>query len=361
MRFSLSPWGVYRRATWLTDVYGHGGHLRSRVVPRPEGDLGHAMAQEIDIEHLRVGRGPQGDRVAAERRGDPVSPAVEPDLARDLHLAHQRAGLVLDGRQRIGPGPRTGHIPAGGRLQPTGFVGPHQIVLVAPAIEGRLGGRQRAEHAALEQLGAERPMQALVLALRLRMGRAAMADADPQPQQPHRQRRPGRRQSAAPRPAVVHEHAVRQAVALEEPRETRLHGRARLVGTRLEGQQKAGVIVENSERMAPAAPRAQRKMALEIHLPQLVGRRPLEPLRGAGLGRPRPQLPMPPQDRRNRGGMEDQGRLLGGEAHGQLAPAPLRMAARSASTAASTAGTVCRGERCGRRDRSVNPAAPAAW
>jgi hypothetical protein len=48
-------------------------------------------------------------------------------------------------------------------------------------------------------------------------------------------------------------------------------------------------------------------------------------------------------------------------ASGQLAPAPLRMAARSASTAASTAGTVCRGERCGRRDRSVNPAAPAAW
>ena len=98
-------------------------------------------------------------------------------------------------------------------------------------------------------------------------------------------------QVLAPRRPVVHQHGVRQPIAAEGCRQGRNHAVAALVGTRSQHQRKPRVIVEHRQRMtAPAA--AERKMPLEVHLPQLVGRRLLEalprltPLRCLGRNQP---------------------------------------------------------------------------
>src|SRR5436190_180509 len=108
------------------------------------------------------------------------------------------------------------------------------------------------------------------------------------------------REILAPRRPVVHQHPVGQAVATECRCQCRHHAAATLVGAGRKNDAVARMIVHHRQRVAAPTP-CKRKMALEIHLPQLVRRCLLEALIGPPLLRllGRNQT-VPMQDARNR-------------------------------------------------------------
>ena len=75
-------------------------------------------------------------------------------------------------------------------------------------------------------------------------------------------------------PDHVGEDAAGKTVAPEQSLQTRSHGRIPLVSAGADLQRIARMIVEHRERMT--ASRADGEVALEVHLPQLVGMRPLK-------------------------------------------------------------------------------------
>ena len=83
------------------------------------------------------------------------------------------------------------------------------VVDAAPGVEGGLGLAEAREGSAVQDLGLERAMEALVFALRLRMVGTAMADPDTQSEQPHAEGRVGLRgRGPTPRAAVIHQHLI---------------------------------------------------------------------------------------------------------------------------------------------------------
>ena len=140
-------------------------------------------------------------------------------------------------------------------------------------------------------------MKAFVFALRLRMIRPAVTDRDTQPQQPNRQRRVLVRQIVTPRRAVVHQHPLGQAIAAKSGRQLLLHRGGPLVAARLQAERITRMVVEHGQRMT-ALLIAQMKVALEIHLPELVRSLLLESLVRPYLFVGRITYPvMPQQDR----------------------------------------------------------------
>jgi hypothetical protein len=84
------------------------------------------------------------------------------------------------------------------------------------------------------------------------------------------------------------------------------------------------VIVEHGQRMKPAG--VQGNVALEVHLPQFVRPRPLEPGKGRRAATMCAQFdPMPPQDRRHRRGGRNRFPAQILQSPGDLATAPGRM------------------------------------
>ena len=81
--------------------------------------------------------------------------------------------------------------------------------------------------------------------------------------------------------AVVHQHRGRQAVAAKSLGQHRAHGLVALVGAGLEHQREARVIVEHGQRMAADGCANGGEVALEVHLPEFVGRRAFKALKGA--------------------------------------------------------------------------------
>src|ERR1700686_5662776 len=81
------------------------------------------------------------------------------------------------------------------------------------------------------------------------------------------------------------------------------------------------MVVDHGQRIAAPAPRAE--VALEVHLPQLVGLGALEALAGTGmLARALLELAVPPQNLRDRA-RRRHNHLSGALQHsGNLAPAP---------------------------------------
>ena len=84
------------------------------------------------------------------------------------------------------------------------------------------------------------------------------------------------------------------------------------------------MIVDHRQRMAPAG--AEGEMPLEVHLPQLVRRRPLETLHTAdAAGSPQVDPAVPVQNRRNRAGARHRLMFEILQPPPDLAPAPGRM------------------------------------
>lgn len=135
--------------------------------------------------------------------------------------------FVLDVADNIGGGifdlRKSGWKSAGTRMETAGrnghaqsFMGTFEIVDVAVSIELTLSVEVVVEGSAAEEFELESSMEALFLALSLWMKRPAMRNSDTQTHKPDGEFCIGRIGIVAPRRAVVHEHAQRQAVELED-------------------------------------------------------------------------------------------------------------------------------------------------
>src|SRR3970040_1015095 len=93
----------------------------------------------------------------------------------------------------------------------------------------------------------------------------AMAKANAQANQPRSQRRVGVIGTVAPRRSVIDEQPQGQSVATKTVGEVRLHGVALFVGTGLQAQVVAGMIIEHGQGMTATG--GNGGIALEVHLP----------------------------------------------------------------------------------------------
>src|SRR5579862_371939 len=216
----------------------------------------------------------QGDGTSAQGLGDPEQTAAIAEPALGLDLAHLETGRILDRRQGLGKRNRTWAITGNGGSEAERIVRPQQVVALAKGVELVLAMFEAGEVEVAQDLELERAMEALVLALGLRMIRTAVGNPNPEPNQP--QTKAGERLSPgrAPRRTVIHQHRRRQAVAAKSLGQRRAHGLLALVGAGLEHQREARMVVEHGQRMAAGAVE-EREVALEVHLPQLVGCRVL--------------------------------------------------------------------------------------
>jgi hypothetical protein len=150
-----------------------------------------------------------------------------------------------------------------------------------PAVKGTLTGGKIREALAIEDLGLERAMEAFVLALGLRMEWSTVGNAHTQTHEPNGEDSVRLITRVAPWRAVVHQHCVRQAVAVEHWHQLRPHGDVLLVAACRDRQRIARMVIEHRQRMT--APLRHREVAFEVHLPQLVGRGALETLIRPGM------------------------------------------------------------------------------
>src|SRR5580658_1101903 len=316
----LRRWGCGHRAC---DVHkSTGGDVASQV----EG--ADRLRAVMQTEH-GVGSGrAQRDGLAAEGFADAPEPVFETDEAGAIDLADGIAGTVFDRRELLRKAARTEMVARAGGLEPQRLVRPLVIVDRPPCVEGALAGSEIAKAVPVQDLGLQRAMEALVLALRLRMVRPAMRDADPQPHQPRREHGEGLSPGIAPRRAVVHQHRERQAVAAEQPDQARANGGVLLIAAGFQPHRIARVIVKHGERMT-ASP-DHREMALEIHLPQLVRGAPLEaPERARMLAFVPLELVMPAQNLGDRARRRYRSIAIARHHLGDLAATPGVVAARS--------------------------------
>ena len=169
-------------------------------------------------------------------------------------------------------------------VETQGLVRTFKIVEVAPLVEAFLRNSEVVEAFIAQDLGLERAMETLVFALGLRMMRATVAQTHAESQKPYFESRevafgPGR--GVGSPPSVVTEDDLGQAVATHN--RPGLDGLFLLIRTRFQAQGKATVVVEHRQGIAPSAA-GERKVALEIHLPQFVGRVSFEALVGDVFG-----------------------------------------------------------------------------
>src|SRR5271155_435656 len=320
----------------------------------------HLMAeQDLAVRVTEIGLA-KSDGETAQGLGEAEVASAIGEPAILLHLAHLETARVLDGRQAVGKGDRTGAIAAGGRSQAQGVVRTNQVVALAKAVELALAVREGGEVEVTQDFELERAMEALFFALGLRMISPAMSDADAEPDQPQAKGGEGMVVVGTPGSAIVHQHRGRQSVTAKRAGQHLAHGLATLIGAGLEHHREARMVVEHGERMAAAAAE-QGEMALEVHLPQFVGCVAFEALaralsgRGGGVEQPCAA--------QNAGyGARRKGRApLACEQTCELAPAPheLRDSCRSRITRCSTSAAVRAGLRRGRFERSSRPLAPA--
>src|ERR1022692_370379 len=124
-------------------------------------------------------------------------------------------------------------------------------------------------------------MEAFVLALSLWVVGARVRDADIQADEPRGEGGEAMVAVAAPGGAVVHGDALGQAVEAEDGRKLLLDGLSTLVGAGLQAQSKAGVVVEDGQRVAAGGVGGE--VAFEVHLPKQVGCGVFEALEGPML------------------------------------------------------------------------------
>ena len=151
---------------------------------------------------------------------------------------------------------------------------PHLVVLQTEGVEPPL---RFAAHAAPP---VERTLQAAVEALHLALG-LGMPDTAPAqpyalPHHPQRQvRAPGERLPVPPRRAMVHQHRLGHAAALECLLQLLPNEVAVQLAGRCQRHQIAAVVVDHRQRSDGVRPVLR---PLEVHLPQLVGPLTLEAL-----------------------------------------------------------------------------------
>jgi len=170
-------------------------------------------------------------------------------------------------------------------------------------------------------------MEALVLALGLRMIRPPMGHPHPKLHQPDRKAGEGLRAAVAPGWAIVHQHDKWQPVTAKYRRQTLPNRHVPLIAAGVHRQGIARVVVNHRERMA--TPPGHREMAFEVHLPQLVGMRPLKAsIRPGMFGRSLLQLAMPTKNFRDRALRRNSLQTVASHHLGDLASTPGAIALR---------------------------------
>ena len=232
-------------------------------------DASEAVDSKVHGEDAILSSRPQRNGLAAEGQADTPWPVLEAGFATHIDPTDMIAWAVLDGRQLFGVRAWAHAIAIGWHRQADGFMGPLSVVDRPPAIEGMLALGEISKTLAGEHFGLERAVKALILALGLRMIGPAMADLDPQPHEPDGEAGMYIAVAVSPWRAIVHEHGSRQAVAAENRHQALACRLVLFVGAGLEPQCIARMVVKNGERMAAAV--AGREVALEVHLPQIIG------------------------------------------------------------------------------------------
>src|SRR5205823_2405271 len=166
---------------------------------------------------------------------------------------------------------RTGLPAAGGDLHGQSLVGTEVVVLPAIVVEPEVG--RCGERCAPVERTLQRTVEALQVALGLRMADAAPVEPDALAHEPERQ--VGSRASLGTPPwsAVVHQHGLGQAAAVEGFEELLLDRTGERAAVGGQRDQVAAMVVEHregSDRLRPAAG------PLEVYLPEFVGRTALE-------------------------------------------------------------------------------------
>jgi len=265
---------------------------------RFEIDAAEALVTEEDLVEAVGGGRAHGHGLSGEAMAEIVGAVAPGDFAFAFDEADDVVGTVLDRREDLGPGARAGRVAGGGRGHVEGVVWTLLVVDRPPLIEDLLAVGQITQIVAAQDLGLERAMKALFLALGLGMIGSAVEDADAQPDQPDGQRGP-LAAATAPGRGVVAEQVLGQAVALKETLQVGAHGGGVFPTTGAQPEQVTGMIIEDGQRMAAAAA-TQGHMAFEVHLPKLIGVRSLEALPGLMLlTGPRLDPAFPAQERAN--------------------------------------------------------------
>src|SRR5688572_11739984 len=176
-------------------------------------------------------------------------------------------------------------------------------------------------------------------------------------QQPNRQRRELMQEVVAPRCTVVHQHALGQAITPKGHRQLLLYRRGPLIRAGLETKRVPRMIIEHGKRMAALAI-AQKKIPLEVHLPQLIRSFLFETLKRAHrFFRGMLHTLMSQQDLVN-GTFGDRSFASSRSRHALILRAPHPYRSRTANTFSSMAASLRRGECFGRRERSASPPTP---
>src|ERR1700674_289130 len=280
----------------------------------------------MNAEDTVFGRGTQRDQLAAERSAEANAVGFEADVTFLVGLADQIVGPVFDRRQGLRKRAAALPIPLARRGHRDRLMRPLVIVDLPPAVERALTRGQIREGGAVQDLGLERAMKAFVLALGLRMVGPAVRHAHAQAHKPYRKRRERAATGITPGSAIVHEHRIGQPVTSKHRDQAFARRPILLRAAGLHAQSVTGMVVDHGQRMAAPAPGG--KIALEIHLPELVGLRALKTLIRTGmLGPPLLQLAVPAQNLGDRARRRNNLLAVALQHLGDLAPAP-RVVAR---------------------------------
>src|SRR5438093_1149703 len=258
-------------------------------------DLSDRVRTEIHVPETVLSGRPQGHRITSEGLADSDPPVLKGNAAGGVDLADLVARAVFNRRQHLRKRPRADLVAAAGNGQAQGLMGALVIVKVSPLLQALSHLWEVTIELALQHFSLQAAMEAFGFPLGLGMVGATMTDPNPQPQQPDAQHAIGGLLVIPPGRTVVHQQAFGQAVAAKGFGQTLPHGLGLLIATGRQAQRIAGMIIQHTQRMAALAG-TQGKMALKIHLPQLIGGRVLKelprPVLGR-LGRIDPYLPLP--------------------------------------------------------------------
>src|ERR1700730_2693552 len=247
-------------------------------------DAGYGKAAEVDGPDAIDDCLPQPHWLSGEDLAHPVAMSVQRHGS-VAHSPYQEVWSILQRRQGFWIGPLAWLIAADRRLEVAGLVWTFEVVDRAPAVEGSLGMAGVGVPGAVEQLGLERAVEALLLALGLRVVGSPVTDADTQLQQPEAKPRPRATARIAPGTAVVGQDPVGQTGAPKRDHELLADRCSQLVGTGIQDDAVARMVVQRRQWVQPPRSLRQGYVALETELPELVGCGELEALPGMLLAR----------------------------------------------------------------------------
>jgi hypothetical protein len=233
------------------------------------------------------------------RQRGPAAPAAVVADAADA-VVIEMDGLGQDGRAQGSQGGAPAHRAAARRDGPVErLVRAVVIVVAAPGVEAGLGGFEAQKAAALQALGLAHGLGVAPRSAGRRLHKGSMPRRVSQTEslvEPFC-RPPSFRSRGI---AVVGDHRAGQAVPLEHPRQPLADRGVALVPASLRPEPITRMIVQHGQGKAALAlavgSAIQRAMALEIHLPQAVGRQGFEPPERLGRRGPALEQPAAPQN-----------------------------------------------------------------